>query len=54
MLSERGFIKQIMSGVPRMEATIYGFSDRKKDYGTDKFYIPKEDRRYTRKRINVI
>ena len=54
MLSERGFIKQIMSGVPRMEASIYGFSDRKKDYGTDKFYIPKEDRRYTRKRINVI
>ena len=51
---ERGFIKQIMSGVPRMEASIYGFSDRWKDYGTDKFYIPKEDKRYTRKKINVI
>ena len=54
ILIERGFIKQIMSGVPRMEASIYGFSDRWKDYGTDKFYIPKEDKRYTRKKINVI
>ena len=49
MLIEYGFIKQVLSGVPRMEATIYGFSDRWKDYGTDKFYIPKSDRRYSRK-----
>lgn len=43
------FIKQVMSGVPRMEASIYGFSDRWKDYGTDKFYIPESDKRYKRK-----
>ena len=48
-LIDFGFIKQVLSGVPRMEATIYGFSDRWKDYGTDKFYIPKSDRRYSRK-----
>ena len=40
------FIKQVMSGVPRMEASIYGFSDRWQDYGTDKFYIPDNEFRF--------
>lgn len=44
-----GFIKQIMSGVQRMEASIYGFSDRWKEYGTDKFSIPANDKRYKSK-----
>lgn len=38
-----------MSEVPRMEASIYGFSDKWKDYGTDKFYIPDKDKRYKRR-----
>lgn len=49
ILINLGFIKQVMSGVPRMEASIYGFSDRWKDYGTDKFYIPDKDKRYKKK-----
>lgn len=49
ILIDLGFIKQIMSGVPRMEASIYGFSDKWKDYGTDKFHIPDSDKRYKRK-----
>lgn len=49
ILINLGFIKQIMSGVPRMEPSIYGFSDRWKDYGTDKFYIPNCDKRYKKK-----
>ena len=32
-----------------MSVSIYGFSSRWKDYGTDKFFIPDEDRRYKRK-----
>lgn len=48
-LIDLGFIKQIMSGVPRMEASIYGFSDRWKEYGTDTFSIPDNDKRYKRK-----
>lgn len=43
------FIKQVMSGVHRMEASIYGFSDKWKDYGTGKFYIPESDKRYKKK-----
>lgn len=49
ILIDLGFIKQVMSGVPRMEASIYGFSDRWKEYGTDNFFIPDNDRRYKRK-----
>jgi len=49
ILIDFGFIKQVMSGVPRMEASIYGFSDRWKEYGTDKFYIPELDKRYKSK-----
>ena len=49
ILINLGFIKQVMSEVPRMEASIYGFSDKWKDYGTDKFYIPDKDKRYKRK-----
>lgn len=49
ILINLGFIKQVMSGVPRMEVSIYGFSNRWKDYGTDKFYIPSCDKRYKRK-----
>lgn len=45
-LIEYGFIKQMVSGVPTMSASIYGFSYRWKDYGTDRFFIPNEDRRY--------
>ena len=48
-LIEYGFIKQIASGVPTMSVSIYGFSYRWKDYGTDRFFIPNEDRRYKRK-----
>lgn len=48
-LIDYGFIKQIVSGVPTMSASIYGFSYRWKDYGTDRFFIPNEDRRYKRK-----
>ena len=32
-----------------MEASIYGFSDRWKEYRTDKFHIPDSDKRYKRK-----
>jgi hypothetical protein len=49
ILIEYGFIRQIISGVPTMSASIYGFSDRWKDYGTDKFNIPDRDKRYKRK-----
>lgn len=49
ILIDLGFIKQVMSGVPRMEASIYGFSDKWKEYGTDIFFIPDKDRRYKRK-----
>lgn len=48
-LIDFGFIKQIVSGVPTMSVSIYGFSHRWKDYGTDNFFIPNEDRRYKRK-----
>ena len=48
-LIDYGFIKQIVSGVPTMSVSIYGFSHRWKDYGTDNFFIPNEDRRYKRK-----
>ena len=47
-----GFIRQIISGVPTLNASIFGFSDNWKYYDTDKFYIPKEDRRYIPKRKN--
>lgn len=49
ILINLGFIKQVMSGVPRMEPSIYGFSDKWKDYGTDKFNIPDRDKRYKQK-----
>lgn len=49
ILINLGFIKQVMSGVPRMEPSIYGFSDKWKDYGTDKFNIPSCDKRYKKK-----
>lgn len=32
-----------------MEVSIYRFSDRLKDYGTDKFYIPSCYKRYKKK-----
>ena len=47
-LIELGFIRQVVTGVPTMSVNIYGFSDNWKHYGTDKFYIPKEDFRYKR------
>jgi len=50
ILIDRGFIKQTFSGAPFMKANKYGFSDKWKLYGTDKFYIPEEDKRYTRKK----
>lgn len=49
ILIDLGFIEQVMSGVPRMEVSIYGFSDRWKEYGTDNFFIPDKDRKYKRK-----
>lgn len=49
ILINLGFIKQVMSRVPRMEPSIYGFSDKWKDYGTDKFNIPDGDKRYKKK-----
>ena len=49
VLIEHGFIRQIISGVPTMSVSIYVFSFRWKDYGTDIFFIPNEDRRYKRK-----
>ena len=48
-LIDYGFIRQIVSGVPTMSVSIYGFSYRWKDYGTERFFIPNEDRRYKRK-----
>lgn len=48
-LIDYGFIKQIASGVPTMSVSIYGFSHRWKDYGTDNFFIPDKDKRYKRK-----
>lgn len=48
-LIDYGFIKQIVSGVPTMSVSIYGFSYRWRDYGTERFFIPNEDRRYKRK-----
>lgn len=51
-LIANGFIRQIISGVPTLNASIFGFSDNWKYYDTDKFYIPKEDRRYIPKRKN--
>ena len=47
-LIELGFIRQVVTGVATMSVNIYGFSDKWKYYGTDKFYIPKEDFRYKR------
>ena len=41
-----------MSGVPRIELSTFWFSDRWKDYGTDKFYILSCDKRYKRKSKN--
>lgn len=32
-----------------MNVNIYGFSSMWRYYGTDKFHIPKADKRYTRK-----
>lgn len=48
-LIDYGFIRQIISGVPTMNVSIYGFSEHWKYYGTDKFNIPKTDKRYKRK-----
>ena len=48
-LIDYGFIRQIISGVPTMSVSIFGFSDQWKYYGTDKFSIPKSDKRYKRK-----
>lgn len=48
-LIEYGFIRQVVSGVPTMNASIYGFIDNWKYYNTDKFYIPDTYKRYTRK-----
>jgi len=47
-LIELGFIKQNISGVPTMSVSIYGFSEKWKYYGTDKFNITKEEERYKR------
>ncbi len=48
-LIEFGFIKQVISGVPTMSINIYGFSEKWKEYGTNKFFIPQSDKRYIRK-----
>lgn len=45
-LIELGFIKQTCSGWNTRTANLYGFSDKWKLYGTEKFYIPNEDKRY--------
>ena len=47
-LIELGFIKQNISGVPTMSVSIYGFSEKWKYYGTDKFSITKAEERYKR------
>ena len=47
-LIDYGFIKQIVSGVPTMSVSIYGFSYSRKEFGTERFFIPNEDRRYKR------
>ena len=48
-LIDLGFIKQVVSGVPTMSVSIYGFSDNWKYYDTDNFHVPNEDRRYKRR-----
>lgn len=50
-LIKLGFIRQIVSGVPTLNASIYGFSDKWKYYGTENFFIPKEDERYIPERF---
>ena len=50
VLIEKGFIKQIKSGWNTRTANIYGFSDKWKLYGTDKFIIPESDKRYIPKK----
>lgn len=50
ILIDTGFIKQIISGVPTMSVSIYGFSDKWKYYGTDNFIILENDKRYKRKK----
>ena len=51
LLIECGFIKQNISGWNTRTVNIYGFSDKWKYYGTDKFKIEDKDRRYKPKRI---
>lgn len=48
-LIDYGFIKQIVSGVPTMSVSIYGFSDKWKYYGTENFNVSNNDRRYKRR-----
>ena len=51
VLIEKGFIKQVESGWNTRTVNIYGFSDKWKLYGTDKFIIPETDKRYIPKKI---
>ena len=50
VLIDTGFIRQIKSGWNTRTANIYGFSDKWKLYGTDKFIIPENDKRYIPKK----
>lgn len=45
-LIDLGFIKQIVSGFPTLNVSIYDFSDNWKYFNTDKFNIPNIDKRY--------
>ena len=46
-----GFIRQIKSGWNTWTSNIYGFSDKWRLFGTDKFSIPETDKRYQPKKI---
>ncbi len=51
VLIDTGFIRQIKSGWNTRTSNIYGFSDKWKLFGTDKFSIPETDKRYQPKKI---
>lgn len=44
-LIAHGFLKSVRSGYTTREVSIYGFSERWKDYGTPGFSIPKDEMR---------
>ena len=49
VLIDRGFIEVVLPGKATRTATLYGFSDEWKRYGTPEFSVPVNKRRETKK-----